>query len=403
MRCKINSLFKARFINELLVVVLVIITITPDLAIIVSPVIKIVIVALWYVVIFAFEKEKVSNSLKLIIFSFLLWIAYDLVLALIGYSHAAFGNYLNKIIFFDIIIVSIYIKNNFNEIQKNFILRSIQLIVVGNVMYMLYINSLFPEVYITTVNQDSLENIIGFNVPNALFYNSLAFVISWVTVDAICSKRTIIKITDYCCIGLSYCFMLTCSPRATALSFSVLLIIGAIYIFSQHKKAYLCLGLLLCFISIIFVANINIIISYLPERIAIRYLALLGESGGDTDTLGRFGLMMNSITSFIYHPIFGVGYLINRDLTNIIGQHSLIFDFLGWYGVIGLIFLIYFYNCLYRNLIINTNNNNKRKFCKYLFYIYFLLSFNSNTFMPVVGTGAFLLLSCSTKNKVKSW
>lgn len=389
---------KINKINFNLVLISAVIAITPDLDLFFPKPILIGIILCWYVDIFFLEKQKIRGGLKTFLLVILIWFGYELIIRALGFGDADIGNYFNRLFYFDIVIKSIYIGRYYSSNQKNHLFRILQCIIILNIIYILYVSNLFPEIYFS----ESIEPIelLGFNRPSAVFYNMLAFFIGLCFFDFLKCRNKLIRSMDVISIIICYIFMLTCEPRATSLAFSILLIMGSLYAFNKmNAKATLMTVLCVPIVIIILYVSRDQLISFLPERIAIRYLALLGDSGGDEKTLARIPLLMNSLSSFVSHPIFGTGNYIGIEYYHIIGQHSLIPDFLGAYGLIGLSFLFYFFPTLY-SLI---KNSIKVKYFKsywlYAFLVYLLYSFNSNTFYAQLAVTAFMMLACVETKK----
>ena len=137
----------------------------------------------------------------------------------------------------------------------------------------------------------------------------------------------------------------------------------------------------------------------LPERIAYRVEAIMNFSSrsfwGDT-YLSRFTLIENSLKTFVATPknfLIGIGYHLGQEYYDRVGQHSLITDYLAWYGCIGL-FMFYYIMASIRKLLIGSCDGKVEKiFANSIFAVYFFSSIMSNAFRPEVSVTAILMLS----------
>lgn len=384
-------------LNFCLILLSAIISITPEFGKIIPNSVDVGLIIIWYLDVLLLENNKFYGIERNFILVIGLWLLYEFSQLLFGLSHASIGNYFIKISFFDVVIKSTYVAKFYSIKQKSLFLRLLQISIILNVCYNIYVSIIFPEVYL--LSDENRMELIGFNIPTAVFYNMLAFFIGICFVDLYRCRKLIFRLIDIFGIFVSYYFMLTCEPRATSLTFSILILAAAWVIYSKNKNNTLLIIFVLGTVLLTVLLNIEYIISLLPDRISIRYYAVLGMNGGEENTLGRLDLMLNSLYSFITHPIFGVGYYADKAYTNIIGQHAIIPDFLGCFGIIGLIFLIFFLKNIKLLIVNNIKDSNYHKYATIIYWIFILYSFNSNTFYPSVAVSAFLLLSCEN-NKI---
>ncbi len=172
------------------------------------------------------------------------------------------------------------------------------------------------------------------------------------------------------------------------------------YFFYQKKKLLTSIVSLLFLIIIIF--KFGEIANKFEKSNSVEKIILALEdpkSGGYREEFydeSRYLLAMKSLSTFISNPIFGVGDgYINTGKNRSIGGHSSLFDFLGFYGLVGtLLFLLF----LYINVDVKNKEQNRlvdlsSKISFYLFtfsgigapyylskllFFYILLSFNKN-------------------------
>lgn len=384
----------------MLVLASVIIAVTPELNKSFPKVMWIVINLLWYFEVFLFEHHQVKFAAKTFAFGILFWIIYETVLSIIGFSSASIGNYHIQFCFFDLLIKALYAKQFYSTKQKSFLFRAIQLVVIINVIQNIYISNLFPNIQNAIYQHPEVGD--GLNIAMTEFYNMLAFFIGVNFLAFYIEEKMVWKVFDISAIVLCYYFMLTCTTRATSLTMSVVLLVSVWYL---HKLGYrkvspgpiVCLIVLFCFLSYF----MDDIINMLPDRVAVRYMTLAGDSGGDTATLSRFELIGNSIRTFFANPVFGIGYHLGNDYFSLVGQHSLITDYLAWFGIFGAIFLIFFFRSLYRLLPKGCNSIFLTRYSRYLILVFCIYSVLSNTFRPENSVSAFLMLSCLSCTKAE--
>lgn len=390
-------------INIGLIVAIEFILCTPMLSGMVNNITKLAIMSLWYIEVFSFEGRTYFPK-KFACF-LLIWWMYEMLLYFIGFSSAAVGNYYNTLLFFDVVIKSVYVLHVYNENQKNILFVSISVLILS---------ILVENLYFLTIYGDDLSlmyrNIeyyrdgdTGVNFVGTSFYNALIFFIGIMFYKTMEDSSRIHKIIYLTALLLSYYFMLSIETRATSLLLSVSLLF-LVYFNKQKSKGRNILIIILSFMLILTISLwLPALIDILPERVAVRITALTSGNNSDNEYLSRFGLAMvdiNTFTANISNFFIGVGDHRGHEYWNVIGQHSYILDTLAKYGCIGIMYLLTFFRLLHANYSAHIYEKNEGVLYKAIFVIFIICGITSHAFDATIGLTAFLLLSTITNKKI---
>lgn len=217
----------------------------------------------------------------------------------------------------------------------------------------------------------------------------------------LCWKKT--KRLLFLAIMLAIELMIFASQITFAFLLSVCLLATSFITIKSGFKFIVFLGVLLivagiCFINIDFILTIIISatqqlgLSFLTIKLDdLRILLVAKEAVGDAGA--RFELYQKSIETFFDNPVLGM--LFSDNVENQIGFHSEFFDFIGVFGLIGIIILgLSFWGY---SRFLNCIEKDERKDLRmiYLFFV-FLFIFNPVFNSPQVFIGAFLypILCC---------
>lgn len=381
--------------NALLIIMTVIVMISPEGAANGSLALKGTLLLLWYADSFLYihgkGRFKGLNFSVVLVFFFLFQLLYEFL----EISSVAIGNYVGIWIFFDLIIKALYVKQYYDEGLKRALIRVFQIVISINIIWNIYIGNVREDIHLDIIANP--QDYVGMNVATTTFYNMLAFFIGFNVLLILKEQKVKSRLIDLAAIVLSYWFMFSFTPRLTAVFISIVLIL-LILLFHVKKKVYrVLLGIGLVIVIVFMFTNmIEVIINLLPERIALRVQALiLVDNNMGSDYLSRFDLAFTSLktfTSSIHNFMFGAGYHFGKEYTKMIGQHSLIPDYLAAYGCVGLIFVCYFFYKLKKLLLVNvTSDFNKNAIHVFLFG-FLLISLMSRAFVPEIAFGTVMLL-----------
>lgn len=380
--------------NAIIVLLTMVVVIAPQWASSTSLYLKSVLMVVWYIDSFfcAFKKGRFKglNFTVALAFFFLLQLFYSFC----GLSNVTASNYLEMWCFFDMIIKALYVKQYYNTNLKKVMVRIAQIMVMINTVWNCYIGTIYEGIHLD-IFSNSME-YKGMYIATTAYYNFLAFFIGLNVVLLFKERKVGLRILDVSAIGLSYYFMLNYSPRTTALFISLVLVILLLILHIKTKAYRVLLGLLLVFIVFfMFTSFQTLIFDLLPERIELRVAALFsaGDNAG-TSYLERFELVQTSLNTFtnsFKNFLFGGGYYLGSEYMNIIGQHSLITDYLAAYGCIGLFFLVYFFRKLKRSFNANLSDDSDRTVVRIFIFGLLVISLMSKSFVPEIACGAIFL------------
>lgn len=197
----------------------------------------------------------------------------------------------------------------------------------------------------------------------------------------------------YWAIFLTGTFTVFVSGYTTAFILnSIFIVIAFLFCGNSKKTAILVLGLPLVgvlpsFLSkiLIWLTKVTVIPEIVRERIYKIALSFIGE--GEVEHLSKEGerldRMFRSANLFFEHPILG-NFLTNREAAY--GEHTEWLDSLAQFGLLGFIFVVLFWTCVYKmqkGIILKHNRKiTSLKIC----YLYFIvLGFlNPATYMGIV-------------------
>lgn len=387
--CKVN------IFNKIVLFVTVLISVTPILNQQFSKIIWSILIALWYIVVAC---ERRNQRFHYFSFSclILIWILWEITLKVFGFSSASIGNYFLLITFFDMIIKSLYVQQYYSNKEKRILLRLIQIIIAVNIISNIYVGYIYSNIHYYVYFYP--EQYLNLNVAQTEFYNMLAFFIGANFFLVQKEKNKICKVFDVFLIILSYYFILNFETRTTSLIMSFILILLIIINRNPSKlRKILKTILFITFFSSIFLIEFDFIIRYLPERVAVRISAVINhDTFINSEYTSRVGLFFNGVrTMFSSLPnfIFGVGNHLGSDYSSIIGQHSLISDYMAKYGLLGLLFLLYFFSSIKKVFCNLKTNHFVSEYNKIVIFVFIIISFLSNSFRSETAVVVFLILS----------
>jgi len=399
-----HSCYKVNNFNKFILFATVIVTITPILNQQFSKIIWSILIALWYIIVAGERRERRFRYFPFFCL-ILIWIIWEITLKVFRFSSASIGNYFLLITFFDMIIKSMYVQQYYSKKEKRILLRLIQIIVAVNIISNIYVGYNYSNIhYYVYLYPELYPNL---NVAQTEFYNMLSFFIGANFFLVLKDRNKIYKIFDALLIILSYYFILNFETRATSLiiSFTLILLIS-ININPSKSRRLLKIILLITFFLLTFLIAFNVIIKYLPERVAVRFLAIINyDTFINSEYTSRVWLFFNGVrTMFNSLPnfLFGVGNHLGSDYFSLIGQHSLVSDYMAKYGLLGLFFLIYFFINVKKVFCNLKSNYFVAEYNKIVVFVFIILSFLSNSFRSEIAVAAFLILSVINENVLEN-
>ncbi len=392
----------------LLIVLSVIIPITPILSKMIPVPVQLGIIVLWYVDIMLIKRRPIPGGMFALVL--LIWVILNVLMKLIGISSAEYGNYFILLSFFDIIVKTIYIQAYYDERKKIKLIRCLQICIVLNVISNIYLGLTYNRIHFL-IYWDS-QQYSNLNVAMTEFYNMLAIFIGCDLYLISSERNKMWKNVEVISICLSLFFLLSFEPRTIAVTMMIMTVMAVILSkeSSQLNRIVILLVIFLLLLIILIIAK-DYVISLFPERIALRLRAVfdISDKGIEgTEFLGRFTLIRNSIRTFLNSPrnfLIGIGYHLGRDYYDLVGQHSVITDYLAWYGCIGLAMIVYILRSIKFYMNRFACDVRSKRFASLFSIVFIIASLISNTFRPQVAATAILLVSLciSVSNRVKEY
>ncbi len=362
------------------------------------------------VVIMINSKHISSPEGKALAMSTLFYLLLIYVYKLIGYSSAAWGNYMNQTVFFITVLLMLLIPRKLSNKQKIWTCILMAVIMGFNIYDNIRLSILYPSINTSRIylDEDFLSSI---NAGGSSFYTfSLFFFISCFFVFL--NSKT--KKTKY--ISLAFAVLTAmyigwfCFKASVVLYFflSVIMLVYAKH--TRNSTLFIIVMLFTVFSSYVILTFfsdeiIDFIISNSPnERLTARFVTLIDADAQEANTFtvtGRTNLYMLSINTWLDNLgnfLFGIGdhRAQFHAVTTGIGQHSDFLDTLARYGLLGFLFLVFFLKNIlkfFRSLF--APEQWLQVTCVFIIFVF--CGITKGVFYPPIGCALFLLFPlCST-------
>lgn len=372
------------FINKTIFYIYILVTLTPILS---SSYLEFALATLWIVTALPLH-PFIKKDWKLVI---LIWIIYAVILRVIGFSSASWGNYGIYILFYFPLFVFYFYRERLNECEKKRIMIFILIVALSNMLY----NTIFlinnPGANLE-LNFSDLYS--GMNIGNSGF----TFIIMLVLIFCACyvlqgRKMFILPFV----IGLFY--LVISSKTTSFLIFLIILYILSINIvLTKISRTQRIIIIIIGIIALIFIyrEGLDFLVHVIRnEYIVERINALIQGDTGST-YLSRLELAKISLNTFSKHPIFGIGYvkadfaLISYTSTGI-GHHSEFIDHLGRYGIIGAVFYLLIWINYYKSIQKMNGSKDSIRIANMMFVAFLVTSFLNNSMDAMSGIIIFYL------------
>lgn len=276
------------------------------------------------------------------------WLVYAITLRIIGFSSAAWGNYGIQVMFYFPLVVFMTYRSLLTEREQYHLICFVGIVMLINMLDNIYLLVRYPGANIELNFSDMYSNL---NLGNSSF----TFVMMLLLL--VCFGYFLNRKRWYVIPVLAGVFYLVISSKTTAflvfLIFAYLMVVekAAAKLPIRYRAMIMILGVgILLFLYRFSLEIVSVFTN--NEYILVRLKALVK---GDTSSvyLARWGLAMLSISTFLEHPLFGIGYvkadfaLVDYASTGI-GHHSELIDHLGRYGMIGIVFYLLIFCNFYR-------------------------------------------------------
>lgn len=234
------------------------------------------------------------------------------------------------------------------------------------------------------------NNISGWNH----LYGMVSIVPSLIVLYKQYNKKSYL----FCLLIIELCIFR--SQLTFALLLSIFLLVFTVY----RPKARLIFSLIILFLLSVFsfvFFNLDLIIMYVAEFAKRLNLLMLSNKLNDLywlfqgtvrgDALGRFTLYSISLNTFFNYPIIG-SFLFKKNDGSLLSLHSDFFDMLGFYGLLGLVVLIYLVRKYY--LFVKKHYNGDSWINNVMLVAFIaMFVFNPIWYSPQIFVGTFLLPS----------
>lgn len=358
---------------------------------------------IWGVTAISSFKLRVQKDWRLVV---VLWLGYSILLRIVGFSTATWGNYgMYVLYFFPLLVFSVYYRIHDEETNRR-ILNFISIVTLVNLVYNIIMLYMYPHANQSLNYSDVYTDT---NIGNTMFTAlMLPISILWVG-KAIYSK----KVYWVLAISSLIYFILASKtvPLVCYIFFAFLIVL--MKLIGEEKKS---LGKFLIIIIVtVVLLSYKPILGKLAEILDDPYVSTrlnaIIEGDYSSTYLTRIYLMKLSFDTFMSHPLFGVGYVkVEYGMDNYInagiGHHSELVDHLGRYGIVGMIFYLFIYLGYWRMTREISVNRNKRLVASLAMISFLVLAITSNTITVMSGIVVFFAIpvyvatdDCSKKQK----
>lgn len=325
---------------------------------------------------------------------------------LIGYSDAAWGNYLNQLSFYFCMLFMVLFQKG-GQTRKLF-LWLIFAILVYNIVDNIILGYLYPEINYARLYQDE-EFLASINAGGPSFYMLIMFVFNICFFSFLNCKHKKLKITLLIILVLAAVYVLGFCYKGITVLF-LLISPFVIYMAKRTKRRQsfvVVLGVLflitIALVEIFSESLIEFIKEYSPnERLTVRLVTLIDDSDVEANTFtvtGRTRLYMLSIETWLSSlPNFLIGIGDHRVQFGAaktgISQHSDLLDILPIYGLVGLLFIYTIFKNAFK-IIISYFDNDLRFQVSIILMLFVMYGTVEKIFNPAAGIVIFLLLPLS--------
>ena len=368
-------------------------------------IILLVVLLMWIYILINLKKLTKRQNENLTIYIFL-YITIAFGYRLIGFSDAAWGNYLFQLSFFScVLLMPLSIKwNNYHK----FFLWAIFVVIVFNIVDNIRLSYLYPSINVGRyyVDEDFLSSI---NAGGPSFFMFLLFVFNICFFVYLNCKNKRFRIPMLICCVLAAVYILGFSLKGITVLFFLLSVI-TIYYAKHSKNISSFIFLFVSLFLIVFVlfplfsdSIIKLIKEISPnERLTVRLVTIVNDEDIDANTrtvTGRTNLYLISIRTWISNIqnfFFGIGdhrVLFGAAKTGI-SQHSDLLDILAIYGLLGLILICLIFKYAFRKIVSVFDRQYKLQVYSILM-LFIMYGLVEKIFHPMGGIVLFLLLPLS--------
>ena len=351
------------------------------------------------------NKSIYTRSNTILVNSVLLYVIVIFGYKFIGFSSAAWGNYMHQLSFFVILLLMALVIKKKSIRPNSVFLWAIFLIIAFNVVDNIRLSILYPQINTGRLYMDE-ELLASINAGGTRFYTfSLFFFMVCYFVFLNCKQKKIRFLMLTCALITAIYISAFCLKASVVVYF----LISIIFLFyakkTKRKKVFfMVLGItaLMLFIIVSFFEEtiINFIVSISPdERLSTRLVTLINPEDEEAQigTLtGRTKLYMLSIETWLSDIgpfLFGIGdqRVAFGAVATGIGQHADLLDSLARYGLLGLMLLFLIFKYAFQKLLSVFDEEYKLQIIC-IIIVFLLCGLTKGIFFPSSGFVIFLLL-----------
>ncbi|SFC56085.1 hypothetical protein SAMN04488493_1106 [Xylanibacter ruminicola] len=347
---------------------------------------------------------RASVSEKKTLRVMIIFVAWQALLKLVGFSNSAWGTHSEVMLFYFYYLIYLYIKYKFILAEKKDLIRSIILIVLLSIIYYIFMSA--TGQLRVTYNPDEYE--MELEMIPTIFKLELLFVACTCTICLFTTTLKIEKAFHLAIISGSLYIIYVIGNNATATILYLLFLFTAILV-NQRKRIYSVkaanLGTLMVVLSLVFFFFILFGDSFLllianateeiNPRISNKLMTVYAFAHGSTSLqiiegnsfVTRLFLMKGSLMTWLDNPfnmIIGVGRNNGFFVESGIGRHSEFIDVFAMYGIIGAIFTISIFSNLFK--VIKTSLKPlTASFATFFYFIMVTLGILNNFIYPQIG------------------
>lgn len=333
----------------------------------------------------------------------LFWLCYCILGRMVGWSSAAWGNYLMQCGFYFTIMAMCFVKEYMSAKQKKTLAHVLILIITINLIDNIRLNTIYPGASVDVVRIDWYPHLAGLNIGSTRFSTTLLFFFGATLFVCLSTKDKKQKLL-FALLSLLTAYYLIYQGMRASVTFLLVFLLGMMLYTKRSAKrgangsgvivfVVVCLSVFIFLVPILSFLRDLINVPRITERINDVINSL--ENGVDGESFsGRSGLYMISLRTFYNNMIFGIGdhrgELIQvEDLG--IGGHAEFVDLLARYGVVGLVVLLCI---LFMAFLIMRRHMQSRlhlAFANEIFLVFLICGFMKAVIYPEVGVVLFLL------------
>lgn len=351
----------------------------------------------------------VSKQLQVTIIGMFLYVLLTASYRIMGMSDGIWGNSMHEYFFLLTFFLGIELTRLDYERQKK--IYWLILVIIGiNILYNIYISSIYPE-FFTNSREDIGEELLqSLNVGGSTFFTMSMFFFNVCFFVFLNTDVKVIRIGSLLFCLLALVFVLFCSQKGSNIVYLLLSI--PLQLYAKHTKRISSFVVSTIFISLFALlllmlfkdAIIQMIIDMAPsERVSVRLITLLDKknSMADDDVVsGRTELYFLSLKTWLSNPVnFLIGIGDNISVYDVvstgIGRHSDLFDTLARYGLIGGLILFATIKRYYSYIISLFDKKYKIQLLV-ICVIFVLCASTKGVLVPEVGCVLFILLPISS-------